>query len=295
MNNNNAEAADSDDGISRLHISNILILAAITYFADSEDVSLISVCYGNMIISLIMQISSVLEKICGRPGEPRSSKWNCFYITSLLYRLCCTTFDRCAQYYRFIYTVRYFRLSSAVCEKYPLSLFYLKIVTLGNVLVLCIIGIIFLGVLALLVIKCCDSCCPRFLPQTAAFHALAAHMAGALGSQDIRVVNYVLTNIQKSKFRVAVHTSYKECPICLVEFVEGMEIVELPCDKRHYFHVQCIESWISGQRMVSCPLCKRDIAEELNRRAGEEKKEEEVKVQEEPKAAPGEVVLNVGN
>jgi hypothetical protein len=94
----------------------------------------------------------------------------------------------------------------------------------------------------------------------------ASQMASALnGLPDANVINYITTNMQKSTFKAAVHTSSKECSICLVEFVEGTEITELPCDKRHYFHTICIQTWISTHRNINCPLCKKDINIELHR------------------------------
>jgi E3 ubiquitin-protein ligase DOA10 len=36
-------------------------------------------------------------------------------------------------------------------------------------------------------------------------------------------------------------------------------VVTLPCDKRHYFHDECIKNWL--ERNNACPLCKKPITE----------------------------------
>ncbi|XP_020595391.1 RING-H2 finger protein ATL74-like [Phalaenopsis equestris] len=47
-----------------------------------------------------------------------------------------------------------------------------------------------------------------------------------------------------------------ECPICLVEFVDGEKIRVLPsCN--HGFHVQCVDTWLSSHS--SCPTCRHSV------------------------------------
>jgi len=49
-----------------------------------------------------------------------------------------------------------------------------------------------------------------------------------------------------------------DCPICLVEFVEGEEVRILPkCN--HGFHVRCIDTWLSSHS--SCPTCRQNLLE----------------------------------
>ncbi|KAL1920287.1 uncharacterized protein VTP21DRAFT_1433 [Calcarisporiella thermophila] len=45
------------------------------------------------------------------------------------------------------------------------------------------------------------------------------------------------------------------CAICLGEYGLGEVMRLLPC--RHYFHKECVDSWLLRDK--SCPLCKRDI------------------------------------
>ena len=58
-----------------------------------------------------------------------------------------------------------------------------------------------------------------------------------------------------------------ECVICFDDFMEdGKEIVELDCNNKHVFHLECLEKWI--EKNNNCPMCR----EEIN--VNEEKKDE---------------------
>lgn len=47
------------------------------------------------------------------------------------------------------------------------------------------------------------------------------------------------------------------CSICLSSYVEGEELVVLPCDDRHYFHSTCLRDWMKNK--TDCPLCRVDF------------------------------------
>jgi len=47
------------------------------------------------------------------------------------------------------------------------------------------------------------------------------------------------------------------CAICIEEFLEGVELRELPCS--HQFHLTCIDPWLLSNQ--TCPLCKASILE----------------------------------
>ena len=43
---------------------------------------------------------------------------------------------------------------------------------------------------------------------------------------------------------VEIGEELKCCPICLVKYEEGEELVVLSCDDRHFFHKECITDWL---------------------------------------------------
>jgi hypothetical protein len=67
----------------------------------------------------------------------------------------------------------------------------------------------------------------------------------------------------KDKFNDAI--TEDECPICLCKYKITDKIKELPC--RHIFHKKCLKQWF--QRSDSCPICKFDIKDEINKRKAE--------------------------
>ena len=48
----------------------------------------------------------------------------------------------------------------------------------------------------------------------------------------------------------------KDCIICLLQFMEGNDIILLNCN--HIYHSNCLKIWLSMRNMV-CPTCKRII------------------------------------
>jgi len=46
-----------------------------------------------------------------------------------------------------------------------------------------------------------------------------------------------------------------ECLVCKIEFELGEKFIEFPCDGRHCFHKDCIESWMKIKQ--NCPACSK--------------------------------------
>jgi hypothetical protein len=70
----------------------------------------------------------------------------------------------------------------------------------------------------------------------------------------------ILTNMVKGKFNPNEHPEGAECIICMEDYKEEDEVIELPCDTRHFFHAACISGWLKTNN--SCPLCKKPITME---------------------------------
>ena len=54
---------------------------------------------------------------------------------------------------------------------------------------------------------------------------------------------------------------WEECAICLYSFEIGQTIKILPCNKKHIFHIKCIDKWLSHNK--ACPTCRKEINKKL--------------------------------
>lgn len=45
------------------------------------------------------------------------------------------------------------------------------------------------------------------------------------------------------------------CPICIVDFEEGDDLRQLPCEGKHCFHQDCVDPWLL-ELSSSCPICR---------------------------------------
>jgi E3 ubiquitin-protein ligase DOA10 len=72
-------------------------------------------------------------------------------------------------------------------------------------------------------------------------------------------------NLYKTRFQAPAANSADAnqelvCTICLLEYAQDDEIIQLPCDERHFFHSGCITEWLNKNN--NCPLCKAPITSE---------------------------------
>ncbi|KAL1536217.1 RING-type E3 ubiquitin transferase [Salvia divinorum] len=63
-----------------------------------------------------------------------------------------------------------------------------------------------------------------------------------------------IINKKTSNFAISNRPNWKECSICLSEFEQGDEAMEL-VDCRHVFHRSCLEKWLRCH-LATCPLCR---------------------------------------
>ncbi len=47
------------------------------------------------------------------------------------------------------------------------------------------------------------------------------------------------------------------CAICLLDVKEGQPILVLGCEGKHYFHGNCIKTWLLSH--TTCPLCRSEV------------------------------------
>lgn len=60
--------------------------------------------------------------------------------------------------------------------------------------------------------------------------------------------------------RVNAQNTTTQCSICLENFREEQEMIQLPCE--HVFHENCIRRWL--ERNNNCPYCRRTLFERSN-------------------------------
>ena len=70
----------------------------------------------------------------------------------------------------------------------------------------------------------------------------------------------VLDGLVKTKYNPDDFKTHTECAICFCEFGEDDEVSPLPCNTNHYFHTECIQTWIKEN--PSCPMCRAEITPE---------------------------------
>ena len=56
--------------------------------------------------------------------------------------------------------------------------------------------------------------------------------------QNLALLGSLSRYFDKKKFN-----DHTECSICMVDYETTDQVTPLPCDKRHYFHSECIERW----------------------------------------------------
>jgi len=53
----------------------------------------------------------------------------------------------------------------------------------------------------------------------------------------------------------AASVGHEVCPICIGDFVEGVDVRVLPCKGQHVFHRDCVDPWLL-ETSGTCPLCR---------------------------------------
>ena len=67
-------------------------------------------------------------------------------------------------------------------------------------------------------------------------------------------------------------------------FDENQKVTPLPCSIKHYFHTNCIETWM--KRQTVCPFCRQEInvkeLKSFNKKVDKLLKQEEQNVEDSP-------------
>jgi len=269
----------------------LIILSLSLCFIDDRDTQIQNVIYGNMMLSVLALINIIMQKTFEQHRQ--SAKFACYQLANILIQI----------YLRFLYTIRYYKIPNEMAEKYNLTIVYLRILTIVSVICLLIAALFALVIIIFVTLKICEECCPgRFSAHGNRFQSMAMNISNALSNVggNTEIINYIITHVKQKKYSALEYPDLKDCPICLLEFTEGVEIIQLPCDNRHSFHAECIKTWISGQQKIICPICRRDVAQEIVRKQQEEEKKSNEAPQREIRPIPemhenNQVVINIGN
>jgi hypothetical protein len=75
--------------------------------------------------------------------------------------------------------------------------------------------------------------------------------------QESRIQS-ILQSLSKIAYDPTQFEHEAQCVICMIDYQESDLITQLKCDKTHYFHTSCLESWIKSNNN-SCPYCREEI------------------------------------
>lgn len=67
---------------------------------------------------------------------------------------------------------------------------------------------------------------------------------------------------QIRRFQSSVTTKVTEsdtCTVCFGRFEPSDDVIQIPCQQKHVFHLKCATSWM--EKSEQCPLCKTNIVE----------------------------------
>lgn len=227
-------------------------MCACLYTIDYDDSRIVSACHYQIVLSLSILIYAILLA-CSSYLQSSGLFYFSFYILFTWTRV--------------MYVIRYFQIHDSASDKYYKTMLYLKVQMILDIFELVIFAFL-LGLIILIIsVGCCQWFCPGVIEAHSVLITLSSWMNGGANSAAIK---FVTDNLPKAAYSPDVHTNEKQCIICMEDFVKDEEITELPCDKRHFFHTSCMMDWITKAKRVSCPICRKDTAEELLKKQKEQ-------------------------
>ena len=71
----------------------------------------------------------------------------------------------------------------------------------------------------------------------------------------------MIKKIKKFSFKDLVGREGEVCSICLDDYKETDQVVQLKCSKYHIFHYDCIKEMINSNdsSIRKCPFCRKDL------------------------------------
>jgi len=84
-----------------------------------------------------------------------------------------------------------------------------------------------------------------------------SHLHKGLEKDQIQALPVITFGTEK--FPVEGYGSINDCVVCLSDYQKGEQLRLLPLCK-HYFHVACIDTWLSTH--ISCPVCRHSVLQQ---------------------------------
>ncbi len=146
-----------------------------------------------------------------------------------------------------MFVAKYFGMSSAYGRVHPVLIWYLRCWTLVYSLDCAFVTLT-------LFISMCGFMCVRTSTGTRPENGFL------IESGEPMLLSQLMERLKSIQYDKARHGENQTCPICLSDYKESDEVVELPCDpRRHFFHANCIRDHFAAQGRAFCPLCRKDI------------------------------------
>lgn len=92
-------------------------------------------------------------------------------------------------------------------------------------------------------------------------------VVGVEGVTDVACKKMNLKALPTMAYTKQSSLTFMDCPICLVEFVEGENVRLLP-ECSHIFHISCIDAWVVYS--PSCPSCRQPLQYVVVEKSSEE-------------------------
>lgn len=80
---------------------------------------------------------------------------------------------------------------------------------------------------------------------------------GSANGNEINEKNEIIEIPPENNVYINIETSDLVCSICCVEYANDDDICILPCNYLHYYHKDCIFTWLKKNN--DCPLCRKII------------------------------------
>eukprot|EP00826_Nyctotherus_ovalis_P037596 TRINITY_DN343_c0_g1_i14.p1 TRINITY_DN343_c0_g1~~TRINITY_DN343_c0_g1_i14.p1 ORF type:complete len:182 (-),score=12.20 TRINITY_DN343_c0_g1_i14:141-686(-) len=160
-------------------------------------------------------------------------------------------------WFRITFMIRYFQLPGDICDKYYKTVFYLRLALIKDCFeLICIVLVMIAGMLKTIA-EYLKTSPPASHPV---FQPIPGSVAVPGSVVETTSARLAIDNIPGIKFDSDMHT---DITMCKKEFAKGDGITKLPCDNRHYAHVNCAVFWIKLSNKAPCSVCQKDAAQEL--------------------------------